>query len=167
MARPKKKNIIMADYGDYLAIDVSTPKLKTAIMYVDKIDWDLYKDTGAGRVGAYAGNSTLYAKVKLNGKVTYFHRIISPNIEIVDHIDHNGLNNKNRNLRGCTASQNAANSIKRVGNTTGFKGVWKNHNKFSAKIGKTHLGTFKTKEEAHSVYCEAAIEKHGEFACFN
>lgn len=93
--------------------------------------------------------------------------------QIVDHRNGNGLDNRKENLRFATKSQNSTNAGRRITNKSGFKGVWedKKRNAFQASItlnGKRQsLGRFKTKEEAHRAYCEAALQKHGEFARFN
>lgn len=87
-----------------------------------------------------------------------------------DHKDGDGLNNQRANLRICTPTENSCNRKIGVNNTSGYKGVtWvKNNNAWQASIringvGK-YLGLFKTAEEAHEKYCEAAKELHGEFA---
>ena len=60
--------------------------------------------------------------------------------------------------------------LKTEKNTSGFKGVRKHKscNTFSARftIGKVtrHLGCFKTAEEAHQAYLNAAKTYYGEFA---
>ena len=102
----------------------------------------------------------------------YMHRLIlgltDPSV-LVDHISGDGLDNRRVNLRTCSRSENARNSRKRVNNTSGFKGVsWqKGRGKWKAQIsvaGKNrHLGLFNTAAEAHSAYCRAADELHGEF----
>lgn len=92
--------------------------------------------------------------------------------EIVDHIDRDGLNNRRENLRLATRSENGRNQKCRSDNTSGYKGVhWhKGTRKWIAQIrlnGKAkHLGLFKTPEEAHVAYQEAAKELFGEFARF-
>lgn len=84
----------------------------------------------------------------------------------IDHI--NGIRNDNRfcNLREATGSQNNANSSKR--NSTGYKGVCKNNNKWQSQIKidgkKIYLGLYDTPEEAHAVYVVKAKELFGDYA---
>jgi len=87
----------------------------------------------------------------------------------IDHRDMDRSNNEWANLREATGVQNRANSKARA--KSGFKGVLTpKHapNCFVAQItvaGKNvHLGTFRSPEEAHAAYVEAAIRHHGEFA---
>lgn len=88
----------------------------------------------------------------------------------VDHINHNVLDNRRRNLRIVTKQQNIWNSGPRSVNTTVIKGVgWhKLVKKYQARIphgGKTmHIGYFDDPLEAKSAYQSKAIELRGEFA---
>ena len=90
----------------------------------------------------------------------------------VDHIDHNGLNNRRSNLRECSSQQNRFNVRSRRG-TSKFKGVWwdKNRRVWRAGIKKDkrnrEIGSFSTEEEAALAYNEAAIRLFGEFAHLN
>lgn len=85
-----------------------------------------------------------------------------------DHRDGDGLNNRRLNLRVATVSQNQCNRGKQRNNTSGFKGVNANANRWRATIrhlgSQYHLGMFSTPEEAHAAYCKAAHKMHGEFA---
>ena len=89
----------------------------------------------------------------------------------VDHIDHNGLNNKRQNLRLCEGIHNTWNARRRCNNTSGYKGVsWSGAmSKWRARInvkGEEHrLGYFDTPQEAHQAYCEASKKYHKEFGC--
>lgn len=91
-----------------------------------------------------------------------------------DHINRNRLDNRRKNLRTCTPAENTRNIGIPRHNTSGFKGVsfHKASGKWQAAIGggqkgsRVHLGLFDTPEDAHAVYCVAAMERHGEFANF-
>lgn len=90
----------------------------------------------------------------------------------IDHADTEKANNRWVNLRLADCSQNHANRPITKSNSTGLKGVSKRKYacgmRYRAQIShrgtNTHLGLFKTPEEAHAAYCRAAREMHGEFS---
>ncbi len=86
----------------------------------------------------------------------------------VDHIDGNCCNNKRSNLRLATHSQNSKNKKRYSNNTSGYKGVSRVRNRWSATISINHkqvrIGLYATPEEAYNAYCEAAKKYYGEFA---
>lgn len=88
----------------------------------------------------------------------------------VDHEDGDKTNNRIRNLRKCSSTQNMANRKVSSSSKSGLKGVsWsKSNRKWVAFIqvgGKTtYLGGFDTPELAHAAYCKAADEIYGEFS---
>lgn len=93
---------------------------------------------------------------------------------IVDHADHDGLNNRRENLRLCSLRQNNTNKRCSKGRTSSYKGVncyqnlsrpWRAKIKLYDKC--IHLGYFSTEEEAALAYNQAALQLHGEFACLN
>lgn len=117
----------------------------------------------------------VYAQGGKEGWTITIHRLITgaKQGEQVDHIDGDGLNNLDDNLRIATRQQNRANSRKSRTNTSGFKGVsWsKSSKKWMAQIvvdGKRHyLGVFEHKERAAKAHDRAALHHHGEFAGLN
>ena len=101
----------------------------------------------------------------------YMHRVlVGPGHLVVDHIDHDGLNNQRHNLRVATIQLNSANN-RNSRNKHGFKGVVQRGDKFRARISikkrDVHIGTYKTIEEAARAYDAAAIKEFGEFAKLN
>jgi hypothetical protein len=91
----------------------------------------------------------------------------------IDHEDGDGLNNRWRNLRLASGTQNQANRPKTARNKTGFKGVsfLKSRKTYFASIkinGKSRtLGYFASAEAAARSYDTAALDLFGEFARLN
>lgn len=112
-----------------------------------------------------------YAERYSNHKTIPMHIFImkTPKGMVVDHIDHNGLNNQKSNLRNCTIKENFLN--RKPSSATGYLGVYKNGNKFIAqKIinGKVkHLGYFNDPKLAALEYDKKAKEISGKFANLN
>lgn len=108
-------------------------------------------------------------------KFILLHRfLLNPDeTKVIDHINHNTLDNRISNLRICTHSENNRNTTSRTNTSSKYLGVHlnKKSNMFSAKIRdngiRTWLGSFKTEIEAAQAYNEAALKYHGEFANLN
>ena len=125
---------------------------------------------------AVKGRRNWYAKtLRLNGMPLAMHRLIlgAQKGLVVDHRDHNGLNNRKTNLRLCTKRQNDHNRRPRAGKTSRYKGVYwnKGAKKFVAQIyikgKKIWLGYFTDEIEAAKAYDKKAAELFGEFAYLN
>jgi hypothetical protein len=116
-----------------------------------------------------------YAVRKENGKSIKMHREImnAPDHLVVDHIDHNGLNNRRENLRVCTFAENCRNLRSSRHKTSKYKGVhWRKRcKKWAAQITcenkSYHLGYFTDELAAAKAYDKAAKKYHGDFASLN
>lgn len=112
-----------------------------------------------------------YVSATINGNRIKLHRFIMncPNDKIVDHINHNTLDNRKNNLRICTSSQNQMNTNTRIDNSSGIKGVnWnKSKRRWQAYITidkkYIYLGTFKDKDKAIKARQEAEEKYQKDF----
>ncbi len=108
-------------------------------------------------------------------KHVHMHREImnAPHGLVVDHKNHNSLDNRKSNLRLATTRENTHNQRKPKDNTSGFKGVYwdKRKKKWRARLindGRfVELGYFLDIEKAAKAYDEAAKKYHGLFAHIN
>jgi len=146
-----------------------------------KVDVEDYERLARYNWYAKKSHGTFYAvrteKNKGRSKSRIMHREIMGEAEgfVVDHINHDGLDNRRANLRLATRSQNQWNIPKnsRIKSTSKYKGVRKRRisKPFSADITvegrKIHLGDFAEEVEAARAYDEAAKKYFGEFACLN
>ncbi len=144
----------------------------TPFAIVDAADYD---ELSRYEWWAIHNATTSYAVTRHQKRTLYMHRFITdaPKGMDVDHVDHNGLNNANKNLRVCTPKENAANRRPKAGCSSKYKGVsWHVHRrKFRARItyeGKVHyLGCFTDEKEAARAYDKKAHELFGRFAFLN
>lgn len=114
----------------------------------------------------YAARSEIVDGIQ---RCVLMHRVIAGAGEPeVDHRDLNGLNNRRKNLRVATRSQNLANRGANMNSTLGIKGVRRMRGKFIAEIetgGRSYyLGSYGTAELAAAAYAGAARVLFGEFA---
>ena len=91
---------------------------------------------------------------------------------LVDHKNHNKLDNRKLNLRIANNFTNGYNRLKNKNNVSGHKGVYRHSNGigwiFQINAGGTRYREyFKNLEEAVAARKEAVIRLHGEFACDN
>ena len=120
-----------------------------------------------------AGNR-VYARSSIDGRSIFLHRFLTnaPKGMVVDHIDHDGLNDRQGNLRICTFQQNLYNS-RPYGKTSRFKGVcWDKAGRrwvvYIRHNGRSRfVGQFTDEVEAARAYDRAAVELFGEYAYLN
>lgn len=129
------------------------------------------------RVGQKAGYRTKGGRVEIrvDGKLYYAHRLAWFFVHgkwprEIDHINRDQSDNRIKNLREATSSENNANQKLSVRNTSGKKGVhWHSGlKKWRARIrvrGRYHsLGCYSDLSNAHEAYAAAAKKHFGEFA---
>jgi hypothetical protein len=112
-----------------------------------------------------------YAKTRIGAAMPRMHQLLAgfPPFAL-DHKNGDGLDNRRRNLRPATPSQNGANKKLSTNNMSGYKGVvWhKLCKKWCAFIkikgAQLHLGVFTCKKDAARAYADAAKKHFGKFA---
>lgn len=118
-------------------------------------------------------NGCVYAATHIDGRTVLMHSLLKPSKGVVDHIDGDGLNNRQSNIRIATYSENNCNRKVPSNNRSGFKGVFwhKQTRKWAVDIRKGSvrfsLYGFHSAEDAARAYDKKARELHGEFARVN
>jgi hypothetical protein len=169
---------LKSDCTPEIIIVVNSPQYGIKLVKIDSEDYErVSKYKWYVRLEKTTGRFYVLSHNYTNGDTTiYLHRLLlnCPKGKIVDHIDHDTLNNKKSNLRICTRTENIRNSIKRKDyKYSEYKGVkWHEKDKrFHSRItfnGKRfYLGGFITEIEAAIAYNKKAVEFYGEFACLN
>ena len=86
---------------------------------------------------------------------------------VVDHIHHNGLDNRRSKLRICTVQQNIWNRQKQRNSNYTYKGVYFRRGKWETVACGVYVGRFDSEIEAAKAYDKKILQLHGEFACLN
>ena len=155
---------------------VEVPLTKGKVAKIDRADmliigrWKwMIKPVGAGFEYAARGGR------RSDGKrgMIFMHRWIMepPPGMVVDHINHDKLDNRRSNLRICTRQQNSAHRQKVTTGVSGFRGVSRCGSKWKAEIHisyrNKHLGVFADALSAALAYDRAARTVYGVFATLN
>ena len=154
-------------------INISTKKYPNTYALVDD---ENYKDLNKFKWHVHKRKD--YYQVLRNAKKPYPRGAIFMSREVmscqskdllVDHKDHNGLNNCKNNLRVCTFEENCRNRLPSSGRK--YKGVFKKNKKWRAvlryKYKDVHMGYFHNEIDAAKAYNIAAIKYFGPFAYLN
>jgi len=139
---------------------------------VDRADYEILSQY---KWSLITNGKNSYAFRKERRKAVYMHNQILPPPSgfVVDHENHNGLDNSRENLRLATFAQNSANRRVPVIGSSKYKGIIlrKDTGTWIARIGykgeRIYLGSFKAEIEAAKAYDAAARKYHGDFASLN
>ena len=123
----------------------------------------------------YYRSKTKFKVATATKPIIYMHRLIMncPDELVIDHINGNALDNRKRNLRVCSVSNNAKNRSKNKNNTSGHTGVhWcKKNNKWKSRIRcdkkSYHLGFYTNVLDAAKAYNKKSLELFKEFSNLN
>ena len=125
--------------------------------HVQKEGRNIYARTNIPALKKYRG---VLMHILLMGK--------KPGLEL-DHINHNGIDNRRKNLRHVTRQQNQHNRRHHLHTSSKYKGVsfYKGKGIWVAQINKDnirfYLGTFPTQKDAALAYDKKSQELHGVF----
>lgn len=159
-------------------IIINSPKYGLFEVLVDKED---FEGLNKFKWGIQKDKNTFYAKrmVRIGKKRTSIkmHRFImglehGDNL-VVDHINHNGLDNRKSNLRKCTPLQNSWNTTSVKNGSSKYLGVswymagkkWHSQIRIDGKV--KHLGFFDKELDAAVAYDVASIINRQEFVNLN
>ena len=110
-----------------------------------------------------------YAQASYNGGTIRLHRLLLPASDQVDHINHNGLDNRRENLRACNNSENNRNKDFQRSPESGHTGVRlnKKNGRYYARImvdkKEISLGGYATLDEAINARKQAEIQYFGSY----
>ena len=143
--------------------------------YYERINqhkWQVFKKAKENTVYA-RGIVKIYSRTKHVFMHRYIMGLISTDKNQIDHINHDGLDNRKVNLRVCSTSQNGMNRQPDKNVSSKYRGVsWVKRDKvwqvsIACNKKQYYLGVFKCEKEAAEAYNNRAKELYGEFACLN
>lgn len=137
--------IIHNDYAEIILCDKNSNKVGSALIDIEDIDLcKKYKWHIKNSLHTQYAITTISKNTKI-----FLHRLVLKydGILDIDHINHDGLDNRKRNLRICSHSKNLTNQYNYN------NGIYKtNSNKYRASICKDnktiYIGTYDTEDEA-------------------
>lgn len=156
------KRIALTNGGYALVDDEDAQRLS-------KYSWTRVSGTG------YARRATTVGGKGGRKVVIYMHREVvgAPRGTVVDHVNHDKLDNRRANLRVCTHKENCRRQRPQQGKTSAFRGVHlcAQTGRWRAVIvvdgARVHLGRFDNPREAAVAYDAAALKYFGDFAHLN
>lgn len=121
-SKPNKFKIV----ENVVIVFLQSKKFGDKECYVSIEDWPRVKIFKWHLTHTSKRNKTHYAKTFLNGKSILMHRLIeSFPLDQIDHVNHNGLDNRKENLRTVTSKENSQNKPLYSNNIIGHKGIYR------------------------------------------
>jgi hypothetical protein len=151
--------IIWLTKGQFTIVDAAD--------YLGLMQWKWGTTWNPGTKSFYVTRSNSDNGTRPRETVLMHRVIISTDAPHVDHKNHVTLDNRRKNLRPATAKQNIQNSGPYSTNTSGYKGVHKQRNRWKVKVAGAYLGYFSTAIEGAHAYDAEAKRRFGEFAWLN
>jgi hypothetical protein len=165
-------NIKPIIYHNNIPIIPIKQKYNIHLAYIDE---DIYH-----KVNMYNWNFNKgYAHGRVDGKLIKMHSYIyqltfnktGTMRNPIDHINHNGLDNRISNLHIVTASHNSHNTESLINSSSKYKGVVKRKTGYQSRISQNsivyELGVFECENEAAEAYNKKALELYGKYAFVN
>ena len=150
---------------------------KYAIVDTDDYVWlSKYKWYVVKRGNTFYANRGQWSKTQKRRLTITMHRLIIdvPDGLFVDHINHNGLDNRKANLRPATPAENARYArYPKINTSSKYRGVWYNKKKekwratISVNLKRKQIGYFKNEIDAARAYDNAAKHYYKDFAILN
>ena len=164
-----------------IEIPLGSKKYPNHAVLIDAEDYDLVKDYTwcyiKGYNTPYAQSTIWRPNKKQKQKSLLMHRLIlgleEGDKKYVDHINHNGLDNRRCNIRVVTCHQNLANQKAKKGAVSKYKGVhWSlSTNRWRVSIKteekRHYVGVYKNEKQAARAYDKEALDFYGPFALVN
>lgn len=162
-------------------MEIYFPKCASPVL-IDIADYDILK---SHKWRIFKGIYTNYVACDLTRRqIIYLHQALlgkPPRGQMIDHLNHNGLDNRRCNINVVTRRQNNLNRTKQRSNTSGYVGVIYQYGRrgrdvltkpWLARISvenrkRVSVGNYATKEEAALAYNNAALKYYGKFAILN
>jgi hypothetical protein len=144
---------------------ISVPLTQGQVARIDAADWPLVRDRSWFAVrtawGYYAATNVRVESGKQ--KRVYMHRHLlglgGGRQVVVDHKNHDGLDNRRANIWACSSSANGRNRRAKLGKAD-FSGTTKNGDGWTARISlygeRVTLGTYDTQEAAGIAFAAAS-----------
>jgi hypothetical protein len=128
---------------------------------------------GDGSIYAYRMSRRTYSFEKRHNIRMHRDIVNCPENKVVDHINHNTLDNRKVNLRISSHTENMRNRKLQKNNKLGTPGIsfvpvnTNNPWRVTIRIGEKwphYVGSYETKELAEQAYKDASIQYHGKFS---